>query len=138
MELQYEQCPWNEPQVRSLYRNLPGMPIDSEWRDFPPRPGRVAVYRVYEERTFQAIYTDRASSLFKEMLLVPPPHTSDDSGWQIAKDRSGYYISSKFATTYDPQVNVVQFNEKLKQFSLSWSASPRRVERRSVFQAANH
>jgi len=106
MEVMYEQCPWNEEHVRQIYRNLASELIDGEWRNFPTLPRDVGAYRVFANRTFQAIYSRKKHSLFQELLCLEPPDSEDDAEWDLLKERGVYHVSSSFAKTFRTMLPV--------------------------------
>lgn len=102
----YEQCPWDQDHVGSIYRNLHGMiVVDGQWHAFPPMPQHIGQYRVYNQQYFQAVYARSYNPVFEALLAMSPVDTKDDAEWIIWKltwAEKAYALTSPFAVTPGP------------------------------------
>src|SRR5437763_1982337 len=107
-EVQYEQCLWNKTHVRLLYPRLNGVVVaDDEWHEFPPVPTSFGYYRVYQDRFFQALFSEKSHASLTKYQALNPAEVGHDAEWTLWQDNeddpeSGFVITSKFAVTPGP------------------------------------
>lgn len=97
----YEQCPWDKGHVEAIYRNLVGQIIvDGQWHEITGEPDHVGRYRVFEDRCFQAVYSQQTNPVFEALAAMDAVESEDDAEWAIGQVEEGdYAISSTFALT---------------------------------------
>ena len=60
--------------------------------------------------------------MLDELLALDPPDTADDAEWDIAKDRDGYWLSSRFALTFAIPQEHEDIGSALSRFRIGLQA----------------
>ena len=99
----YEQCPFDEELVRSIYRKLPSSPDTAgKWVYQNRELDKATVFR-RRGGYFQFFYGDPTQTLFSETLDLEPMQTQHDAEWTIEKHDEGcYLVTSVFCKTFGP------------------------------------
>ncbi len=98
--VEYEQCHYEEGQVRAIYGRLEDIVADGDWHEFPAHPTSEAWYRV-RSGYFQALFRASGDELLAEAKLLEPMETVDDAEWTLEKHGiDEYALRTKFTRTF--------------------------------------